>query len=101
MRREFCDRAIEGDLRTGTHQVGEKKKGVRVFRPTSILIPSRSLTGVPSSPAALICEMLLLRGGILSEGAKGEWTAGLGRRDLKAEVMSFNQCVVRFEFVKR
>lgn len=52
-------RAIEDD------RVGEKKTGVRALRPTSILIPSRSLTEVPSSPVALICETLLLRGGIL------------------------------------
>ena len=34
---------------------------------TSILIPSRSLTGVPSSPGALLCETLLLRGGMVCD----------------------------------
>ena len=30
-----------------------------------MLIPSRSLTGVPSSPGALLWEALLLRGGMV------------------------------------
>ena len=44
---------------------------------TSMLMPSRSLTGVPSASVADIWEMLLLRGGIVGCGA------GMGGEDVR------------------